>query len=243
MCAAVASVGGLGTDPLNEIPDDPRFENFQGPVLAQYITTAATEVDQIVDPIAQLPATGVKEADQYRSSLLSAAQAALAKLPNEQGQASADLDEAPVEQLKAQATQVAGVLATVKPQGPDLPTIVGHSTELTAGYNLAPSCTPLAPPSSPSSTAPATARNGTDVGACQSGSCQVQVSAPVDIAVGAATFNASVDANRVTIVDSTGDIELGDGGDGSFGQAGGKTVHLHVTSLANGTAILDIATT
>ena len=242
MCSAAEIVAGLDADPLNRIPDDPRFENFQGPVLAQYITTAADEVGQIVDSIAQLRPTGVKEADQYRSNLLAAAQAALAKLPDEQGQDGADLDDAPVDQLKTQATQVAAVLATVKPQGPDLPTIVGHSRELTAGYDLAPSCTPLAPPSAPSSTAPTTARNGTDVAACNGGSCQIEVSAPVEITVAGTTFKASADANRVTILDDNGDIEIGAGGDGSFGQAGGKTVHVHVTSLASGTAILDITT-
>ncbi|HEY6424670.1 MAG TPA: hypothetical protein VIY28_15770 [Pseudonocardiaceae bacterium] len=241
MCTATKSVDALPKAPLDDVVrSDPRFSRFVRPELAQYIAGAGPQVSSIEKQLAALAPTGIKEADEYRSSLLSTIHTVLPKLPQrDQG----NFDSLPVDQLKAEAKQVAEVLA-IKPQGPDLPTAAAHNPALAASYSLAPNCEPLKPPGAPSTAAtplPA-ASNGADVGACQSGKCQVQVSAPVDITVSGVKFTVSVGSTGVTIVDDSGYIRLSGGGTAKFSRSGGKTVTVQISGLTATTAVLDIST-
>jgi hypothetical protein len=238
MCSATASVTSLRTQKLGDIAsDDPRFASFGGFELGNFIGSAGSQVEQLTNTLAPLAPTGVKEADAYRTGLLTALQAVAPKLPSTQGQGMADLSFQPADQLKPQAQQVIDVLATITVPTPDLPTVAGRTKVLANSYNVAPNCRPLGspPPSLPA------AANGTDLGACQAGKCQVQVSGVADVTVSGIHFTTSVGANSVRVLQDTGEIVLGAGGSGKFGTAG-HSVSVRVTALLDGKAVLDIST-
>jgi hypothetical protein len=212
MCTATASVAALRTRKLGDlVSDDPRFAQLGGFELANFIGSTGIQVGQLADALAPLAPTGVKEADAYRTGLLAALQAVVPKLPSTQGQAGADLSFQPADQLKPQAQQVIDTLATITLPSPDLPTAVARSEVLANSYNVAPSCRPLdsPPPSLPA------AANGTDLGACQAGKCQVQVSGVADVTVGGMRFTVSI---------------------------GPRSVRIRVAALLDGKAVLDIST-
>lgn len=238
MCTAAASVASLRAQKLGDIAsDDPRFAGFGGFELGNFIGGAGRQVGQLTGTLTPLAPTGVKEADAYRAGLLAALQAVAPKLPSTQGQTGADLSFQPVDQLKPQTQQVIDVLATITMPSPDLPTAVARSKVLANSYDVAPNCRPLG---SPPPALPAAA-NGTDLGACQAGKCQVQVSGVADVTVGGMRFTVSISSTSVRVLQDTGEIVLGAGGSGKFGTAG-HTVGVRVAALLDGKAVLDIST-
>ncbi|SEO87905.1 hypothetical protein [Amycolatopsis saalfeldensis] len=237
MCTAAASVTSLRAQKLGDIAgDDPRFAGFGGFELGNFIGGAGRQVGQLTGTLAPLAPTGVQEADAYRAGLLAALQAVAPKLPQDQ-QGMADLSFQPVDQLKTQAQQVIDVLATITMPSPDLPAAVAHSKVLANSYDVAPNCRPLG---SPPLALPAAA-NGTDLGACQAGKCQVQVSGVADLTVSGIRFTLSIGPASVRVLQDTGEIVLSTGGSGKFGTAG-HTVSVRVTALLDGKAVLDIST-
>ncbi|WP_410677248.1 hypothetical protein [Amycolatopsis sp. cmx-4-68] len=235
MCPVASSLPELGRNPLDDpIVRDSRFAQLIGPALEMRISGADSRLTSLISPLMALEPTGVKEADDYRVAIIQSAQAALSKLPK--ADSSAGMSSIPDAELKRLAAEVSGVLATVKPQG-DLQAIVQRDPKLLAAYNLAPGCEPIKPPGTP---AFPVAANGTDVGACKSGACQVQVTDKVDFVVNGLRFTAQVSAGEVTVTNDISLIHLGSGGEGSFG-SGGKNVEIVVAGVKDNTAVLDIS--
>jgi hypothetical protein len=239
MCTSTKSLAGLQKDPVDSpVFRDPRFAQFADLELSGYLSSAQGQVSSVEQQLAVLAPTGIEEADRYRESLHANIQTALEKLPQD-GMTS--LYSLPSDQLAAQAKQVADTLATINPPGSDLPTIAAHRPELAASYNLAPNCEPLQPPGSTTAATLPPATNGTDVGACLGGRCQVQISAPVDITVSGIEFSVSVSSTGVAVVNDSAAMQLGPEGTGQYGEAG-KTVNFRVIGLTATDAVLDIST-
>jgi hypothetical protein len=237
MCNTTESLLALDTDPLAS-PEltDPRFAQFAGHTLANYISSAARSVNQVAEHLGSLPPTGVAGADEYQSRILTAVQAATQKLPKHEG----DLHmrgSRPIGELKTEAAEVAKTLKSIKPKEADLPSAVATDPGLLAAYNLAPACEP---PTSASTELPKAA-DGTNVAACRSGKCQIQVNGSADVAVSGFKFKISVTPSRVNVSHDSGLLTLGSGGEGSFGNRD-KTVKLKVLGLRGNTAVLDIST-
>ncbi|MEC3975921.1 hypothetical protein [Amycolatopsis sp. H20-H5] len=232
LCQSARTLSGLQTNPLDDVASgDPRFAQFAGIELGQYLRSAASQVDQLTQQLAPLPPTGVKEADDYRASLLTALRAAAGKIPPAPGLGQSY--DTPVDELKPAVAQVAGVFAELKPRGAQLAPIAARSPVLMAAYGLSPHCEPPAPMP--------VARNGTDVAACQSGQCQIQVTGKVDVTVSGLKFSVVVTGDGVTITDDSARLRMGAGGGGAVGKDG-KTVHFHVAGLTATAAVLDIST-
>lgn len=234
MCTTASALTSLASGPPPTDSPDPRFAQFDAPILAQYLETARSQTEGLMGPIAILPPTGVKAADDYSAKLVTGLRAALGRLPKYSPGSS--LSDAPLDELKQEAAQVAATLTPLKPST-DPATVAATDPALNASYGLAPHCTPPAPPKGPSPQA----RNGTDYGACAGGTCQVQVSGQADLMVAALEIRVQVAGSRITLTEGTGGMQLGSGGDASFGQGGGKGVKIHVTSADGTTAVLDIS--
>ncbi|WP_143446185.1 hypothetical protein [Kibdelosporangium aridum] len=231
MCATTKELSTLRTDPLADpAVSDPRFQRAAWASLGTYISSAGSPLSDVSTQLSSVKPIGIAEADAYQAALLSAVQSAMAKLP--QGTSSTELFQLPIDQLKAKATEVAGILATAKPKEPGLDAIVAKDEKLKAAHGLAPSC------ESPQQT-PATAANGTDLSACQSGKCQVQITGSADVTAGGHTFKVSVSSAGVTVTDASRVLNLGPGGQGSFGDAT-KTIAVKLVSLTGNAAIVDI---
>ncbi|TMR21940.1 hypothetical protein ETD86_13545 [Nonomuraea turkmeniaca] len=241
MCVIRNSFGSLREDPF----DDPlmghsRFSRFVGSRLADYISSAATRMGSIGEALDEVPRTGIQEVDEHRARMASTVKKAAAKLPE------VDLlylRELPVGRLKKQAKQVTRAMAAgIKPVEGNLLSAVGRHPALAASYNVAPSCESLTSSSEPTATPLPSAKDGSDLAACRDGKCQIKVSKPVMVSVGGSRFLLSAATNGLTIVQDSGYMVMGAGGNGRFSEAGGKTTEFHVTAHTRAGAVVDIST-
>jgi hypothetical protein len=229
MCETTKSLLAIDTKPLeNPVFTDPKFARVVDIQLSMYLNSAADPVKAAVEKLAPLEPVGIKQADDFRAGLLAAAQAALPKLPERS--AGSMLSPLPVEELKRQVAQVAQTLETVKPQ--QQPDLAAADPGLSIAYTLAPLCDP------PKGAMP-TASNGTDVKACESGKCQIQVTGSADVVMKGLKFKITVAASGATVTSDTGLLKLGTSGEGSFGD-GGITVSFKLAGLQDTTAVVDI---
>ncbi|MGW4488245.1 hypothetical protein ACWEOE_30895 [Amycolatopsis sp. NPDC004368] len=236
MCGAAASAAALKARKIEDlIITDPRYARFSSYDLGSFVSSAGSTVSTLVETLGQVEPTGIPAADKYHDSLLASLRAVAPKLPKTDPGA-LGLDQS-VDELKPQAQQVIGVLATIAMPKPDLPSVAGATPVLAHSHDVAPQCRPLGSP------APALppAANGSDFGACASGGCQVLVTGQADITVSGMTFTASVTSGGVRLLQELSEMVLGAGGSGSFGYSG-RTVTVRVVDVLDGKAVLDIST-
>jgi len=237
MCDSTTSLLALDTDPLGDPTlTTPGFTQFAEIQLAQYLASSAYPVSTIADQLDSAPSIGVKEADEYRAGLLAAVRAALPKLPKDDHGGIAS-ESQPIEELKTQAVQVADILKSIQPEPSALATAVAADPELSNAYKLAPACEP--PEAAP--TELPTAANGTDVTACQSGKCQIQLTGATDVTVSGLAFRITVTTSGVNVTTDSSLMQLSAQGEGSFG-SGDTNVTIKVLGLLDTTAVLDIST-
>ncbi|ALG09498.1 hypothetical protein [Kibdelosporangium phytohabitans] len=235
MCLSHYHLSTLRTDPLNEPAlSDPRFAQAAAASLSLYIRGAGDPLDDAIELLATAQPIGIADADSYRTTLLAAVRAAKEKMP-ESGTGMTDLMDMPADQLKAKATEIATALTPAKPKDADLRAIVAKNPPLTAAHSVAPAC------DAPGDPLPAAA-NGTDVAACASGKCQVQITGSADVTAAGSNFRVVVRDAKVTVTDATGVVSLGGGGVASFGN-GQKTVTIQLRGAKGNTAVLDITAT
>ncbi|EHR61086.1 hypothetical protein [Saccharomonospora cyanea] len=238
MCRTHTSVTTM-PGPGDELFEHPRFAPFEQSDLASYLSSVPGRVEVLVEPVAGLRDTGVPVADAYRSRLLSALREARESLPH----AASPLDyyDLSVEELRARTREVADTVAAIAPRDPDLPGVARRDPALSAAYDLAPHCEPPEAPASASTTTLPAAENGTDVDACEDGTCQIEVSAPVDVTVNGTRFTVAVSDRTVWISSGSGLIRLTGSGTGRFGGEG-STVVFSVAASTDTTAVLDVST-
>ncbi|MEJ2853368.1 MULTISPECIES: hypothetical protein [unclassified Saccharothrix] len=231
MCATVTSIGELTTDTADLAGEDPRFASFE---LESYVSTTNSTLDSAATQIADLTTTGVKEADAFRDTLLTALRDEAAKLPTNPPLGT----EGPA--LQEQVELAKAAVTAVKPKAEGLLAVVGHGPALAASHDLAPSCVPRDIAAKPKP--PLTARNGTDLAACKAGSCQVLVTGKADITVGELTVTVSIRGGRMVLTTPSTRMSIGPNGMGKIGVAGGPSVVFVMTEVQGTTAVLDIST-
>ncbi len=262
MCEATSSLERVKTDSAETIEeitrptDAPAFRQDPGFAAESYLSSTSSSLDTIAREFTGLRPSGITGADTLRASLLKGVDGIrpeITKLSDFMTLTGLSSDE-----KVSRAERVAELVGSLKQPKPDLPALVADEPKLSDAYRLAPRCVPPARPSSPPaspSKAPAPtgslppAADGKDVGACEDGKCQVLVTEPrVDIEVGDLKLDVSVKDTGVTVHHSypsggSGTVELsGEGAEGGFGRAGGRTVTVTLTGLNKDGAVLDIAT-
>jgi hypothetical protein len=159
--------------------------------------TMATAVDE-------LPESGIEAVDRYASGLsaeFTRIQTAVTALVDGDPWDTQQLSE---EQRRELVGQVVDRLESIAVAGPDLYSLVRQNREFAAVYELAPNCVPFAPPPrdpSPRDIATADAADGTDLSACEDGTCEVAVTATAELVVGSLTMTIIVAHDEVRIVD------------------------------------------
>ncbi|ONI76071.1 hypothetical protein ALI144C_35820 [Actinosynnema sp. ALI-1.44] len=234
MCLSHRDLATLRTDPLNEPAlSDPRFAGAAPAALSLYIQGAGRPLDDVVELLDTAKPTGITDADNYRTALLAAVRTAREKLPpSGSGSGMTDWMRMPIDQLKAKATEIAAALTPAKPKDADLRALVSGNPPLAAARGVAPACEVKDKPLPP-------AANGTDVAACASGKCQVQITDSVDVTVAGSALRVVVRDAQVTVTDATGVVSLGGGGVASFGD-GKRTITVQLLGAKGNTAVVDI---
>lgn len=238
MCEVLTSVRTV-PEPGDELLKHPSFARFESMELSSYLTSVPSQVRSLGQPLTELPRTGIAEADAYRSALRTAIDAAAARLPEDSATMAFDLYDLPIEQLRARAREMAGVVTAIRPPGPDLSALARKHPALAASYDLAPTCEPADVTPSRAENLPQ-ARNGTDVAACRGGTCQIEVSAPVDVTVRGTVFTIAVSDGTVWIAGGSGLIRLSGAGTAQFG-TGGVRVTFSVAEMTDTAAVLDVS--
>ncbi|KOV87242.1 hypothetical protein ADL03_07895 [Nocardia sp. NRRL S-836] len=234
MCATVTSITGLSTDTADIVDDDPRFASYE---LEDYLRTTSSAISGGAAKIAELTSTGVKEADTFRDTLLTALREEAGKLPKDHR------GLADPEQLAGLPDQVAlakAAAAAVKPKAEGLAAAVGHGPALAASHELAPSCSPRDGAAEPKQ--PLAARNGTDLAACKAGACQVLITGRTDITVGDLTVTTSIRGGRLMLATSFSRMSISQGGTGKIGTADGRGTVFVLSDVEGTTGVLDIST-
>ncbi|PRX47027.1 hypothetical protein B0I33_106124 [Prauserella shujinwangii] len=240
LCATTESIATL-PEPGDDLLKDPRFAQFESMELSNYLSSLTSEVESLTESLADLPRTRIAEADAYRSDLLSGLREARARLPRDAPMFSPF--SVPLGQLRTQARQAARAVAAVVPAGQDLPGLARRHPALADAYDLAPRCVSLdAPSSAPPTTTLPSARDGRKIAACQDGTCQIAVSAPVDVSIRGSRFTTAVSDGTVWIVNGSGLIRLSGPGTARFG-TGEETVVFSVKATTGTAAVLDVSTT
>jgi hypothetical protein len=233
MCATVASINELSTDTADIAGDDPRFATFE---LEGYLRTTTSAISGGAAQIAELASTGVKEADAFRDALLTALREQAGTLPKDHSLG----DPVPLAALQDRVNLAKAAATAVKPKAEGLLAAVGHGPALTASYDLAPSCVPRDIAAKPKQSL--TARNGTDLAACKTGTCQVLITGKADITVGDLTVTASIRSGGLVLTTPFSRMSLGASGTGKIGTAGRPSVVFTLAGVEGTTAVLDIST-
>lgn len=233
MCATVTSINGLSTDTADIAGNDPRFASFE---LESYLSTTTSAISGGAAQIADLPPTGVKEADTFRDTLLTALREQVGKLPKDHSLS----DPGPLAALQDRVNVAKAAATAVKPKAEGLLDAVGRGPALAASYELAPSCVPRDIAAKPKE--PLTARNGTDLAACKTGNCQVLITGKADVTVGELTVTVSIRSGGLVLTTPSTRMSLGANGTGKIGTAGGPSVVFKLAGVEGTTAVLDIST-
>ncbi len=233
MCATVTSITGLSTDTADIADDDPRFASFE---LESYLRTTRSAISGGAAQLAELEPTGVEEADTFRDTLLTALRDQVEKLPKDQSLS----DPVPPAALRERVDVAKAAATAVKPKAEGLLAAVGHGPALAASYDLAPSCVPRDTATKPKE--PLTARNGTDLAACKTGTCQVLITGKADVAVGDLTVTVSIRGGGMVLTTPSSRMSLGANGTGKIGTVGGPTAVFTLAGVEGTTAVLDIST-
>jgi hypothetical protein len=231
MCATTTSITELSTDTADITGDDPRFAAFE---LESYVRTTRAAIEDGAADLAGLSPTRVQEADAFRDTLVTALREQVGKLPEDRPLG----DRRPPAQDEIDL--VVATVSAIKPKVEGLPAAVGHDQALAQSYDLAPSCVPRDAAASPKP--PLTARNGTDIAACQAGPCQVLISGKTDITVGEVTVTVSVRGGRIILATPSIRMSIGANGTGKIGTGNGPGVVFEPVEVQGSTAVVDIRT-
>jgi hypothetical protein len=233
MCATVTSINGLGTETADIADDDPWFASFE---LESYLSTTRSAIGGGATRIAELPPTGVTEADTFRDTLLTALREQEGKLPEDRPLG----EPGPLAALRDRVDVAKAAVTAVKPKAEGLLAAVGHGPALAASYDLAPSCVPRDIAAEPKQ--PLTARDGADLAACRTGTCQVLITGKADITVGELTVTVSIRGGGMVLTTPSSRMSLGANGTGKIGTEGGPTAVFTLAGVEGTTGVLDIST-
>lgn len=259
MCLQVESLEQVKHEPTMDTPGALTFGDNRDFTASSYLRSTQSTVDSLVRALSTLPplsnpATGGLTGEYLRQ--LNGIKPEVDQL----GEASRNRLDQPVDQARQAAARMSQLVNSVATPQPDLATVATADPALAHAYDLAPGCDPrtrqqvAVPPASPTA-APAGAKllprpaNGTDLGACAAGSCEVLIEKPTDITVAGTVFSVDTDANLVVV--STrypggggGQLSMGVGGSGSFGNARtDRTVTIAVEGVADGAAVIKFSAT
>ena len=231
-------------------PPDPSESAFMSDSRSYLSTVSTFTIGSLATGLEELPESGIEVADSYAASLADEITRVAPDIDEIIGEWY-NLDSKTEDQRRDLVSQVVGKLESVDPDGPDLRTLVRQNRDFAAVYDLAPHCEPLTPPP-PSSTAPTSTRrnvpaseaaDGSDLSACEDGTCEVAITGTATVTVGAFTMAVTVADGTVSIVEEyagggRGETTLGGVGGESVITVNGESLTMTLMGLHGDTAVM-----
>ncbi|MDI5978951.1 hypothetical protein QDK53_22305 [Amycolatopsis magusensis] len=227
--------------------DASRPDTFAEVSLSQFLSGADRPLAQLAGRFTGLPPSGVPAADELAKSLGAGLERIVPEVQALAGDFGSNFGQE-FGPLHDRARKLDELVDSVKPAGPDLPTLLAAEPRLAAAHDLSPNCRPDAESSTPAPDGPLPpAADGTDFGACADGTCQILVTGESKVKVGDLRFTISVTDETVTLKDSragggSSEMRTGAGGEASWGRAGGQQLMMTVSGLNAEGAVLDFKT-
>ncbi|WP_141662793.1 hypothetical protein [Streptomyces sp. Wb2n-11] len=240
MCEATQLFETMKTDSAGEVKEitDPPEDALIAPefIAVGYLQGASSSPDEVTQALANVRPSGIAAADRLHDSLakeIGRIQPKVAELTGSSAFTS------PAEDSVDRAERVGRLIESLKMPKPGLPTVAAKEPKLSAAYRAAPKCAPPEPLPG--------AADGTDAGACKDGACGILVTKQVDVVVGVWKLRVSLTKTKATVRNSgpkggVGEVGLGAGGTGSFGEAGGGKVTVKAVAVNEDGAVLKFST-
>jgi hypothetical protein len=219
------------TDPPEDALIAPEFTAMS------YLPSTSSSLNEVAQRLADVQPSGITAADRLHDSLAKEVQRVQPKVT---GLTDSSEFTSPAEDSVDRAEHVGKLIESLKTPMPDLAAVVAEEPKLSAAYRRAPKCAPPEPLPK--------AADGTDIGACKDGSCEVLVTEQVDVVVGAWKLRVSPMETKVMVRNGgpkggVGETGLGAGGTGSFGEANGDKVTVRAVAVDGDGAVLKFSTT
>ncbi|MFE6622898.1 hypothetical protein [Streptomyces sp. NPDC057740] len=237
MCEATELFETMRTDSAIGVEDisDPPADALIGAEFTAmgYLWDTSSSLDEVVEGLDAVRPSGIAAADRLHGDLSKEVARVRPKVT-----ALSDSSEhtSPAEDSVDRAERVGRLIASLKIPEPDLAAVAAQEPKLSAAYGAAPECAPPGPLPK--------AADGTDLGACADGACEILVTKKVHLRVGAWKVRVSLTETKATVRNDgseggVGEIWLSTGGTGTFGEGGGDELTAKAIAVNRDGAVLN----
>lgn len=224
---ADSAIGIKGiADPLNDTPVGAEL------IAIGYLQDTSSSLDEVAKGLHRVRPSGIAAADRLHDGLTEEVARVQPMVTGLTGSgAHTGLSEDSVDR----AERVGKLIASLRMPKPDLTAVAAEEPKLSTAYRTAPRCAPPEPLPE--------AADGTNIGACKDGTCEILVTKQVHLTVGGWKVRVSLSETKATVRNNdpdgaVGEVSLASGGTGAFGEADGKELTIKALAVDKDGAVL-----
>ena len=220
---------------VEDISDPPADALIAAELTAMgYLWDTSSSLDQVAEGLDALRPSGIAAADRLHDNLSKEVARVRPKVTD---LTDSSRHTSPAEDSVDRAERVGKLIASLKVPEPDLAAVAAQDPQLSAAYETAPECAPSGPLPK--------AADGTDVGACKDGACEILVTKKVHLMIGPWKVRVSLTETKATVRNDgskggVGEIWLSTGGTGKFGERGGDEFTVKAIAVNKDGAVLKL---
>ncbi|WP_030573472.1 hypothetical protein [Streptomyces aureocirculatus] len=233
MCKATKLLQTMKTDSalmVKDITDPPPGDALTESELTAigYLQDTSSSLDEAAGRFNSIRSSGIAAADRLQGSMAK-------EVTRVQPKVTSLTDPSLAEDSIDRAERVGKLIASLKMPKHDLPAVAADEPNLSAAHRAAPECAPPKPLPK--------AADGTDVGACKDGACEILVTKQVHLVVDGWDLRVSRTQTKATVHNSgskggVGQIWLSAGGNGTFSEKGGDELTFKAVVVNKDGAVL-----
>ncbi|MEU6711042.1 hypothetical protein ABZ897_06135 [Nonomuraea sp. NPDC046802] len=222
MCEATKLFATMKSNSADEVKDimDPPKDALIGPefMAMGYLPATSSSLDEVAEKFEDVQPSGIATADRLHDSLAKEVERVHPEVTELSGSGEYT---SPAEDSADRAKRVGKLIASLKMPKPGLAAVAAEEPELSAAYRIAPECAPPKPLP--------TAADGTDVGACKDGTCEILVTKQAHLVVGQWKLRVSLTETKATVRNNdpggaAGESTLAAGGTATFGEGNDELI-------------------
>lgn len=255
LCATITSLDQMRTSSAGDLekiakpPAGGGYLDTPDRLADSYLRSISSTVERTASAFATGPKAGIAAADQLRASYATTVGGIRPEV--ERLSDFFAVNNLSAEQKVANTRRVGELVASLQTPQPDLSAVLAAEPALAEAHELAPRCGPDPAEGGVTVTASGTTRgplpvavDGTNVGACADGTCQILVTGPVDVVVRGVRLDVTFVDGAVTLTQtgSGGSVSEstvgGVGGTILLGSAGGPSLEISIVALNADGAVL-----
>ncbi|RBQ19408.1 hypothetical protein DP939_15945 [Spongiactinospora rosea] len=238
MCQVTKLLATMKKNSAHEVADiaDPPEDALIGPDFTAmgYLSEMSSSLDEVAKKVGEVRPLGIAPADRLHDDLAKEIERVHLGVTglNDPGELADPMDGS-----ADRAERVGRLIASLETPRPGLAAVTAAEPELSAAYRLAPGCAPPKPLPR--------AADGTNVGACKDGTCEILVKKQTRLVVRGWTLRVSLTEDKATVRNhdadgAVGEISMAAGGRGTFADGNGAEVTIRAVAVNKDGAVLKI---